>query len=222
MAFRETGEMESTSEQRIVRHEEPSCGRRASSAAGWAAAPRHQAHDPHWQIARGLDRNPAAPLGRMSDGGGADASVAVEPAQRLLQLTQELGRVAGEIAERSKPLAAGERRVDAAFVRFLIRARQRRVTAFGPDLFADPVWDMMLDLLAARLEGRRVSTSSLCIAAGVPSTTALRWIRLLTERGLFVRVADPRDGRGVLVELSEDTAERLMAHLATSNRALPT
>jgi hypothetical protein len=34
------------------------------------------------------------------------------------------------------------------------------------------------------------------------------------DRGLFVRVADPRDGRGVLIELSDSTAERLLALLA--------
>jgi DNA-binding MarR family transcriptional regulator len=72
---------------------------------------------------------------------------------------------------------------------------------------------MMLDLLAARLEGRGVRTSSLCIAAGVPGTTALRWIRELTERGLFVRVPDPLDRRGILIELSPDAAERMIGHL---------
>jgi len=36
---------------------------------------------------------------------------------------------------------------------------------------ADPAWDMLLDLTAARAESRAVSVSSLCIAAGVPTTT---------------------------------------------------
>ena len=96
-----------------------------------------------------------------------------------------------------------------------------RSAAFGADLFADPVWDMMLDLLAARLEGRAVRTSSLCIAAGVPTTSALRWIRELTERGLFVRVPDPNDRRGVLIELSDEAAERLMEHLAAGVQGPP-
>jgi hypothetical protein len=39
---------------------------------------------------------------------------------------------------------------------------------FGPDLFADPAWDILLDLYAARLEQQRVAVSSLCIAAAVP------------------------------------------------------
>jgi hypothetical protein len=141
--------------------------------------------------------------------GGSRGPVA---AQRLVELTEELGRLAGELAEGDGPTAAPA--LDSEFVRGLIRQRQRRSAAFGADLFADPVWDMMLDLLAARFEGRAVRTSSLCIAAGVPSTTALRWIRELTERGLFVRGADPLDGRGVLIELSGDAAQRLLDHLS--------
>jgi hypothetical protein len=182
--------------------------------AGRTAAPRHWPHAPHRDGARGRERCRGEPAH------DADRIAAADPAQRLVQLTEELGRLAGEIAHVTKSAPATKDGPDARFIRGLIRARHRRVAAFGADLFADPVWDMMLDLLAARLEGRPVSTSSLCIAAGVPGTTALRWIRLLTQRGLFVRVADPRDGRGVLVQLSDDAAERLLAHLASSSRAL--
>ncbi len=147
---------------------------------------------------------------------GAPAAAAADEAARLLALTGELGRLADEIAQAAKPLAGDGRRPDAAQVRRLIRTRAARAALFGPDLFSDPAWDMMLDLLAARLEGRAVHTSSLCIAAGVPSTTALRLVRLMTERGLFVRTANPLDGRGVLVSLSDDAAERLLDHLAAS------
>jgi hypothetical protein len=186
--------------------------RSPAAGVGWTVAPRHLPYDTH--------RPPAGARGRGPVVAEADASGTPDPAQRLFHLTEELGRLAGEIAKGTKSPHAANTGPDAAFVRTLIRARQRRVADFGTELFADPVWDMMLDLLASRLEGRPVSTSSLCIAAGVPGTTALRWIRLLTDRGLFVRVPDPRDGRGVLVELSDDTAERLLAHLARSKQAL--
>ena len=82
--------------------------------------------------------------------------------------------------------------VDAASIRSIIRARRLRDHYFRGGLFADPAWDMLLDLMAARLEKNRVAVSSLCIAAAVPATTALRWIKALTDSGLFVRAADPR------------------------------
>jgi hypothetical protein len=182
--------------------------------------PRHPAYGPHRESGRGHERPVVPPRQRIPIAEDPERTAAADPAQRLVELTDELGRLAGEIADRARARSGGNMGPDARFVRALIRQRQRRVAAFGADLFADPVWDMMLDLLAARLEGRPVSTSSLCIAAGVPSTTALRWIRLLTERGLFVRVADPRDRRGVLIELSGDTAERMIAHLGMSTQAL--
>ena len=87
-------------------------------------------------------------------------------------------------------------------VRDVIRARRMRTTHFPPDLFADPAWDMLLDLFAAGLERTQVSVSSLCIAAAVAPTTALRWIGRLTEAGLLDRAADPTDRRRAFVTLS--------------------
>jgi DNA-binding MarR family transcriptional regulator len=88
-------------------------------------------------------------------------------------------------------------------VRVVLRARREREVIFGQDLFADPAWDILLDLYAAQLEQRRVATSELCCAAAVPATTALRWIEKLQRTHLIVRTADPLDGRRVFVELSE-------------------
>ena len=84
-----------------------------------------------------------------------------------------------------------EAEIDAETVRALIRVRRLREQFFPRDLFADPAWDMLLDLMAARLEQSRVAVSSLCIAASMPATTALRWIRTLAEHNLFIRRQDP-------------------------------
>lgn len=96
-------------------------------------------------------------------------------------------------------------------VRRIIRQRQLRARFFDSDLFADPAWDMLLDLTAARGEQARVSVTSLCIAASVPPTTALRWIGQLTEAGLFVRVEDEADRRRAFIALSDKAADA-MAH----------
>ncbi len=96
-------------------------------------------------------------------------------------------------------------------IRAFLRARRLREQFLPADLFADPAWDMILDLMAARLAGQRVSVSSLCIAAAVPPTTALRWIRQLTERGVFARIDDPADGRRVFIELTDEAADALTA-----------
>jgi hypothetical protein len=147
----------------------------------------------------------------------------------LQQLSEEAARLANMLAALSEepgaaPLMAGPddadpAMVDAAFVRSIIRARRLRDQYLRGDLFADPAWDMLLDLMAARQEGQRVAVSSLCIAAAVPATTALRWIKALTEQGLFVRSADPQDGRRVYIELSDKAAAAMSAYLAAIQRS---
>ncbi|MEC3912353.1 MarR family transcriptional regulator [Sphingobium sp. CR2-8] len=112
--------------------------------------------------------------------------------------------------------------ITAAQVRDLLRARRIRADFLPGDLFADPAWDMMLDLLAARLEQERVSVSSLCIAAAVPPTTALRWIRTLTDKGLVERQADPHDGRRVFIALAQEAADALTRWFGASRRLLGT
>ena len=108
---------------------------------------------------------------------------------------------------------------DPRLIRQIIRQRQARARFFDGDLFADPAWDMLLDLAAARAEHKRVSVTSLCIASGVPPTTALRWIVLLTEAGLLERVEDERDRRRAFIALTDRAAEamaRLFAELGPS------
>jgi hypothetical protein len=149
-------------------------------------------------------------------------------AERLRRLSEEVARIAGALAElsssaRTAPLVSPSLPrapesgigIDADTVRALIRVRRLRDQFFSKDLFADPAWDMLLDLMAARLEKSRVAVSSLCIAAAVPATTALRWIRTLTEHGLFVRRHDPEDGRRIFIELSDGASDALTAYFRT-------
>jgi predicted transcriptional regulator len=92
----------------------------------------------------------------------------------------------------------------------LLRQRRQREAFFGKHLFADPCWDMLLDLYVARKKRLRpVSVSSLCIASAVPATTALRWIDTLVQEGLVVRQPDPRDKRRVLVSLTDEGSHKL-------------
>ena len=94
-------------------------------------------------------------------------------------------------------------------IQFILRMRRARTEFFEDNLFAEPAWDMMLDLMEARLRGTEILTSSLCMAASVPATTALRWIKNLTEKGILVRRADENDKRRVYVALSDEAASAM-------------
>ncbi len=103
---------------------------------------------------------------------------------------------------------------DAAVIRRLIKARQLRARYFDADHFADPAWDILLDLAAARAERQQVSVTSLCIAAGVPATTALRWIGQMVDADLLVRVSDPHDRRRAYIALADNTADAMARYFA--------
>jgi DNA-binding MarR family transcriptional regulator len=105
-------------------------------------------------------------------------------------------------------------------VRAVIRARRARADYFDPVLFADPAWDMLLELFASELANQRMAVTALCAGAGVPATTALRWIRALEHHGLVTRRPDPLDGRRVFVCLSR-TAYSAMGALFASAAGVP-
>ena len=151
-------------------------------------------------------------------------------AEQLRQLSEEVNRIATmlarlsigpDIAPRPAAVAASgdAPQVSVETVRKVIRARRLRARFFPEDLFADPAWDMLLDLLQAELSHLRVPVSSLCIAAAVPATTALRWLKTMVSEGLFIRRSDPHDGRRVFVELAPDTRNALNLYFAEVERA---
>jgi hypothetical protein len=154
----------------------------------------------------------------------SDAS-ADRNAERLRQLSDEVSRIASTLARLSTGPQPSSRPVDpstslevaevsAETVRNVIRARRLRSRFFPEELFADPAWDMLLDLLQAEIAQLRVPVSSLCIAAAVPATTALRWLKTMTEEGLFLRRSDPHDGRRVFVELAPKASQALRRYFA--------
>jgi hypothetical protein len=119
----------------------------------------------------------------------------------------------------SEPYARPGRHLlpDPKLLETLIGNRLKRREHFGRALVADPAWDMLLDLAVARARFRRVSVSSLCIASGVPSTTALRWIRVLTEEGLIERQDDSQDRRRTFLSLTDKGVEKVASYFALIN-----
>lgn len=103
---------------------------------------------------------------------------------------------------------------DARLIHSIIHQRQLRSRFLDGDLFADPAWDILLDLCAAMIEYKQVSITSLCVASGVPATTALRLIGQMVEEGILKRVEDPLDGRRAFIALSDKTANAMARYFA--------
>lgn len=144
----------------------------------------------------------------------------------LLRLSQQVEAIAhsldrmhhaprAEMAAPNAVRAAAAPLPDPRTVRQIIANRQARSRFFDAALFGDPAWDMLLDLTAAQGEGARVSVTSLCIAAAVPATTALRWLTQMVESGIFVRVPDPADRRRAFIGLSDKALAAMSAYFAS-------
>jgi CheY-like chemotaxis protein len=138
-----------------------------------------------------------------------------------LQLAGASARSQVRGSESTKEPAAAEERPSAirgvahlkAVLRTLSKSRATRSAEFKTKLFADPAWDILLELASARVAGKPVPVFSACAAAGVPTSTALRWVRLLVEQGLIRRWTDPSDRRRDLVELTEETMEAMVRYI---------
>ena len=107
-----------------------------------------------------------------------------------------------------------------AIARAVYACRRRRHKFLPADLFGEPTWDILLDLYIAEREERRVPTTSACIGAHVPPTTALRWLRILEARGLVEREDDGRDGRRTFVRLTQNGLMAVDATLSMLGAAI--
>ena len=156
------------------------------------------------QIAQRLDRM------------GAPPALAAEPGLSAFRFESPNTAYMGADNDHSERLIRAARPAlpDPRLIRQIIRQRQLRARFFDGDLFADPAWDMLLDLTAARAEHSRVSVTSLCIASGVPPTTALRWIGQMTDAGLLERIEDETDRRRAFITLTDKAADTMARYFA--------
>jgi DNA-binding MarR family transcriptional regulator len=135
-----------------------------------------------------------------------EARTKIEPPEG--DLAARIEQLAADLTDIKEALIAQERTIhsakpDAHTIRRLIRARRLREEVFGPELFADPAWDILLEAYACHLAQQRVSVSELSEAAAVPNTTALRWFSKLESDGWLQRIEDPLDRRRLWVELTD-------------------
>lgn len=154
---------------------------------------------------------------------------------KLDQLADEVSRIASTLARftiqpqvaSKSPLErpandGGKAETPSEAVRDAIEVRRLRYEFFDNELFADPAWDMLLNLYQAEIAQHRVTVSSLCTASAVPATTALRWIKIMTDADLFRRHTDQHDARRSFVELSPMAAAGMRNYFGKIGELLST
>jgi len=152
------------------------------------------------------------------------SSISISPANGVNDIARQAGLIRQRLGSALEMVdaLAGEPRstaqaqpVSEQAVRTIIRLRRNRDQFFKAQLFADPAWDMLLELFACELGQQRISISSLCLGAAVPATTALRWITTLEQEELVERRPDPTDGRRYFVQLTRTGREAMEAYFRT-------
>ncbi|TCM15364.1 response regulator receiver domain-containing protein [Novosphingobium sp. PhB165] len=107
----------------------------------------------------------------------------------------------------------------AAYIREILRKESKRREIGGGELFGDPAWEMLLDLLLAKIEGRLVAVSSACIASGAPMSTALRLVRRLVAEGVLFRLPDEHDRRRHFLAINPKLEQPMIGYLSEQLRA---
>lgn len=87
--------------------------------------------------------------------------------------------------------------------------RSRRNAVLGVDWLREPAWDMLLDLVAAREEGRAMTTTALCYGSGAPPSTALRHVERLAHAKMIERQGTDDDQRRTIVSLAPDSSKAM-------------
>ncbi len=148
---------------------------------------------------------------------------AIADGASMSNFSQQLARLVSAL-ETKTPESAGDAKLTdqevSATLRAIIGARSLRNRFFPSQIFADPAWDILLDLTRAKFDGQQVSVSSVCIAASVPMSTALRWVKQMTEAGLLRRWTDPKDRRRDLIALTDSTATHMRDYLTAVHGTL--
>jgi len=103
-------------------------------------------------------------------------------------------------------------KLTAAQVNWILNVRRERIAQFGPGLFSDPAWDILLELLAAELGDRRLALGDLTHIA--PASTVARWVGALEERGLLICDINPFQPDQMWLALSKDCSRRLTSFLS--------
>lgn len=85
---------------------------------------------------------------------------------------------------------------------YSVEMRRSRNRDGEPPLFADPAWDILLEVYVAQADDKFLNVTNASMAAGLPMSTGHRWLRLLEAEELLERVSDARDRRVCWIRLT--------------------
>jgi DNA-binding response OmpR family regulator len=132
-----------------------------------------------------------------------------EATRRHAALLSRSGTALAALPNRRAATAKRELPADLQVLQWLRDLDEQRSKALDGIVKTDATWNMLAELLRARITKRRISVTSLCLASRGPVTSALRRVEQLLQDGLITYALDPKDRRRKYVELTSEGASRM-------------
>jgi DNA-binding MarR family transcriptional regulator len=159
-------------------------------------------------------------------GGSRQAADLRTLAYRLIQMANDMDRTSEfnchmsshyeeEVKSEKNPVLDYE-----IFATVLYQQRRKRNRYFSSKIFSEPAWDILLDLFIQNARNRPVSVTSACIAGEIPTTTGLRWIKILETEGLVEREGSDTDARITWLRLTPKAVELMKQFIDDGIQAL--
>ena len=100
--------------------------------------------------------------------------------------------------------------------RQILHRRRMREKEFKSVLFAEPAWEMLLELFVQETSGAAITLTQLVAQSRIPASTVLRWVRFLERDGMVVVRQHPTDHGSDFIELSSTATQNLERYLAAA------
>jgi DNA-binding response OmpR family regulator len=134
-----------------------------------------------------------------------------EATRRHAALLSRSGVTLSALPNRRSATTKRELPADLQVLQWLRDLDEQRSKALDGIVKTDATWNMLAELLRARITKRRISVTSLCLASRGPVTSALRRVEQLLQDGLITYALDPKDRRRKYVELTSEGASRMQS-----------
>ncbi|MBB5686481.1 hypothetical protein [Sphingobium boeckii] len=96
-------------------------------------------------------------------------------------------------------------------------ARRIRASLFGAGLFAEPSWDILLEVYIAQEDRRSLLAADICVDINAGWSSVMRWIRVLRSEGLIEGYPALPISENTPITLSRKGDEKMVAYLSITH-----
>lgn len=96
-----------------------------------------------------------------------------------------------------------------------LRSSLLRKELLGAELSSEYCWAILVALYLSRCDASRMCVTDIVYSTAIPTATVIRWLALLSSRGLVLRSPDRTDARRTWIVLNDSAVTLIEKCLAT-------